>query len=68
MDLIEIGSITIGSIIILAIIGSIAFEGIRGRRHNRISKDNNNNNNQPSKTISAIDANWNKVKIQVKPN
>lgn len=57
MDLIEIGSITIGSIIILAIIGSIAFEGIR-RRHNRITK--NNNSKHPSKTISAIDANWNK--------
>ena len=59
MDLIEIGSITIGSIIILAIIGSITFEGIR--RRNRIRK----NNNQPSKTISAIDAEWNKVEVSL---
>lgn len=63
MDLIEIGSITIGSIIILAIIGSIAFEGIR-RRRNRIRK-NNNNSKHPSKTISAIDAEWNKVEVSL---
>jgi hypothetical protein len=62
MDLIELLSVTAGSVIILAIIGSIALEGIKQQKM-RGKIDGKNN---ALKTISAIDANWNKVKVPVK--
>ena len=61
MDLIELLSVTAGSTIILTIIGSIALEGIKQRMRSKIAGKNN-----ALRTISAIDANWNKIKVLVK--
>lgn len=51
MDWIELVSVTAGSAILLALIGSVALEGIKGRKE---------------KTIAAIDSGWNRLKVPIR--
>jgi hypothetical protein len=63
MDLVELGSVTVGSIMILTMMALIATEGITYKM-----KMKSTNKNIPSKTITAIDTEWNVVRLPIKPN
>ena len=63
LDTIEVISIALGCAVIFGLFGSIALEAslkqkLKGRK-------NSNSINQ-TKTISAIDAKWNKVEVPIK--
>jgi hypothetical protein len=55
VDLIELVSITAGSVILLGLIASIAVDGIRSKLSGRRER-----------AILAVDARWNRVKVPLK--
>jgi hypothetical protein len=64
LDTIELVSIGVGSAVILGLFGSIALEAA-ALKHKLKVRRNSKSNNQ-TKTISAIDAKWNKVEVPIK--
>ena len=64
MDTIELVSIGLGSAVILGLFGSIALEATALKHKLKVRKSSKSNNQ--TKTISAIDAKWNKVEVPMK--
>jgi hypothetical protein len=60
MDSFEIVSITVGCVILLTILGSIAIQGMKDKVK---GGDGGKRGDDASKNISAINSKWNKVKI-----
>jgi hypothetical protein len=62
MDLVGLGSVTIGSVILFGMVASIAFEGLKNNGLCIMKKEKKDGSR---KHLYAVDSKWNKVQMRI---